>query len=50
MDNHFFTKQDIIDYMNETNKESAYFVLLCAGPDCFETYEEYEELENLLKN
>ena len=47
---HYFTKEDVLSYMKETNRESAYWLLLLVGPDGFENYKEYEELENFLKN
>jgi len=48
--NHYFTKEDIFSYMKETNRESAYGVVLLVGPDGFEHYEEWEELEKLLRD
>ena len=44
----YFTKQDILDYMSTNGKESAFGLLLLAGPDSFESYEEYKELEKML--
>lgn len=47
---HYFTKQDILDYMVHTNREAAYNLLLLAGPDSFKNYQDYKELENKLAN
>ena len=49
-DLNYFTKQDIIDYMNVTSKESAYGLTLLMGPDGFENYEDYEEILKMLSN
>ena len=39
------TAQEIIEYMERTNAEAAYNLLLLYGPDAFVgTYEEYENL------
>ena len=39
------TAQEIIEYMERTNAEAAYNLLLLCGPDAFVgTYTEYENL------
>ena len=44
-----FAKKDVLDYLETNGKESAYALLLLIGPDGFDSYDDFNELENLLR-